>query len=319
MTKAIETINVVKTFRVKQPDKNFIQGIFKPNFKKIRAVNGVSLEVKKDEIFGLLGPNGSGKTTLIRCLTGIMQPDEGSIYINNKRAEENKGIIGLMLSQNLIYPSITGYDNLKFYAKIYGIKNIDKKIQELAEKLEIQKYLYSFTETYSLGTRVRLAFARAMINDPEILFLDEPTIGLDPIIAVDVRNIIKTCGKTVFLTTHYMEEAEELCDRISIINNGKIIITGTAEQLKKTLASNTTVVAEMSFPPAEMLEQIKKSRAVLAVYQTAKGLKIIIRHKSDLAGLLRILSKYNITKITEEEATMEDVFVKYTEGANSGD
>ena len=223
MGKAIEASKLVKDFRIIHNPKTGLMELFFPKKTSIRAVDNISLGIEENEIFGLLGPNGAGKTTLIKLFTGLLNPTSGSVKIFNHPIEKQKQNIGLMLSYDMIYYRLTGYDNLKYFARIYGIKNYDEKINELARIMKLGKWLDTFVENYSLGMKSKLALARAMIHDPKILFLDEPTLGLDPAISIEIRNYIKKLNKTVFLTTHYVEEAMQICDRIGIMDQGQII------------------------------------------------------------------------------------------------
>lgn len=219
---AIEIRNLRKEFRTSLNPQNLTEFFF-PKHKTTIAVDALNLDIFKGETIGLLGPNGAGKTTLIKLVSGILFPTSGEIKIMGKPIEEQKIRVGLMLGCELIYRRLTGYDNLKYFARIYKMKEFHERIIELSKKLEFHDYLYDYVENYSLGTRSKLALARALIHDPEILILDEPTLGLDFNIAEKIRNYIKEMNKTVILTTHYEKEARELCDRAALMNRGEII------------------------------------------------------------------------------------------------
>ncbi len=310
METVIEARNIVKSFRAKVSRESIFADTFYPSFESTRALDDVSMVVQSGEIFGLLGANGAGKTTLLKCFTGIITPDEGTVYINNREVHEAKMDFGAMFGTNFLYHRITGYDNLKFFSKLYDVKDWKARIAESVKEFGLEKHIHRYVETYSVGTKTKLAIARATIHDPKILFLDEPTMGLDPIYAASIRNIIKNSGKTVFITTHYMEEAEELCDRIAIISAGRIVGMGTAEELKKNVESHTAIIVEMTFPKPSLMEELKKCDFVFAAYQIKKGLKILLRHKNDFSDLLLVLGKYHVAKIEERETSMDDVFVK---------
>ena len=309
MQKAIQAEAVSKTFRAKKFTGKILSDLFFHSYESVKAVNSASLEVKDGEIFGLIGANGAGKTTLIKCLSGIIFPDSGSILINNKTPENAKLEIGAMFGNTLLYYRLTGYDNLKFYAKLYGVNGYDERIREISKKFGLEKFLNKYVETYSLGMKTKISLARAMLHDPNIVFLDEPTLGLDPVFSAAIRKMIKHSGKTIFITSHYMEEVEELCDRIAFISRGNILAIGTAEQLKKSVEKHAAVIVETGFEP-KLVEQLKKSEFVIAVYHIRKGLKILLKQDSDLPSLLKILAQHNIKKIQEREASLEDVFVK---------
>ncbi len=317
MDPAIETRNLSKIFRVKRRSESIFRNILFPGFQSFRAIDNVSLKIKKNETFGLLGPNGAGKTTIVRCLTNLLLPTEGTVLINGMPVQDSINKVGAMFNYSMVYRRITGYDNLKFYAKIYGVKDYKARIAELDEIFGLGSWLYNLVENYSLGMRSKLAFARALIHDPEILMLDEPTIGLDPNIAIKIRHEVAKMQKTILLTTHYMEEANELCDRIGIINNGALVAVGTPEELKQVVSQNQVVMVSVSENLAELRKALYESAFVHAVSPTSEGFKVLLRKKSDISELLLLLSKFKIKKIVEEEPELVDVFVKLTGGKNA--
>ncbi|MCX7697932.1 MAG: ABC transporter ATP-binding protein [Candidatus Goldbacteria bacterium] len=222
--------------------KIYTGGLFRK--RKVTALNGVSLSIKKGEIFGILGPNGAGKTTLLNILMGQILADDGKIsimgYDTTKRLPDFIKKRMNMCSGNPNFPwSLTIYEALKFYGMLYGFygKSLKTKVEYLIEQFKLTKYRNTQYDELSTGNKQKLALAKALLNDPEILLLDEPTIGLDPDVAKRTRQFIKDLHKktkiTILLTTHYMREAEELCDRIAFINEGEIKALGTKERLKK--------------------------------------------------------------------------------------
>ena len=208
-------------------------------FKEVKAVNDVSLIVKEGELFGLLGVNGAGKTTLIKLLTGLIQPTSGKMKIFNmdysKEMLKIKELLNISPQETAIAPNLTVMENLEFMAGIYLIKDKDKKIQELIKLFKLDSVLNRKTKNLSGGWQRKLSLAISLINEPKILFLDEPTLGLDVISRKELWNILENLkGKmTIILTTHYMEEAEYLSDRIGVINNGKLIDVATSKELLK--------------------------------------------------------------------------------------
>src|SRR5690554_1966904 len=212
---------------------NKIEGVIvvenlKKSFGKKVAVNGISFKVEEGEIFGFLGPNGAGKSTTINILTGLLIPDEGDVRIRgiNPVTKEKKlsRVIGVVPETQNLYSNLNIEYNLKIFADLYSISG--DEVEKLINLFQLQDYRNKKMAELSKGLRQRVLFARALIHSPEILFLDEPTSGLDPNIAKDIRHFIKDYknkGNTLFLTTHYMDEAEESCDRIAIINKGKIV------------------------------------------------------------------------------------------------
>lgn len=230
MPKAMEALKLVKDFKITNSSRKGIMNLFFPTKTTIRAVDNISLSIEQNEIFGLLGPNGAGKTSLIKLMTGLLNPTSGTVKIFSQPIEKQKHNIGLMLGYDMIYYRLTGYDNLKYFGQIYGVKDYDQRISELSKLLGLNQRLDNYVENYSLGMKSKLALARALIHDPKILFLDEPTLGLDPAISQEIRKYIKKINKTVFLTTHYVEEAMQLCNRIAIMHKGQIIKMNAPEK-----------------------------------------------------------------------------------------
>jgi len=218
------------------------KGIFKRKKELIKAVDGISFEVDKGEIFGLLGQNGAGKTTTIKMLITLLAPTSGTCkvlgYDTFGQERKIRSRINFIFGGELgVYRRLSARDNLRYFANLYQMDSAigKKRTEELLEMVDLKGKADLLVETYSKGMIQRLQIARGLINDPEIIFMDEPTVGLDPLGARMLRDIIrqlKMQGKTVLLTTHYMPEADELCDRIAIINHGRIIAMGTPEELK---------------------------------------------------------------------------------------
>ncbi|MGQ9618583.1 MAG: ABC transporter ATP-binding protein [Candidatus Aminicenantia bacterium] len=232
----IEVIKVSKTF---------IRGF--PKRKKIRALEGVSLEVRKGEIFGLLGPNGAGKTTLLNILSTLLLPDEGTARILGRDIFHDHYKIRNRLnmsSGNPNFPwSFTVEEILYFYGMLYGLrrKELKEKIENCIEWFGLHDFRKKRFDELSTGTKQKISLAKSLLNEPEVLFLDEPTVGLDPDIAYKIRNLILNLHReknmTIILTTHYMHEAEMMCGRIAFINKGKIIASGTIDGLKAQIGA----------------------------------------------------------------------------------
>ena len=214
-------------------------------FKDKIAVNGIDLRINKGELFALLGVNGAGKTTTIKMLSGLILPTSGDINIENMDIKKDmfkiKEILNVSPQETAIAPNLTVKENLEFMAGVYQIKDSEKKIQELIKKFKLEEVLNKRAKTLSGGWQRRVSIAISLINNPKILFLDEPTLGLDVIARKELWNIINDLkGKiTIILTTHYMEEAESLSDRIGIMANGNLVDVGTSyELIEKTKAKN---------------------------------------------------------------------------------
>jgi len=211
-------------------------------FEDVTAVDGLSLVVDKGELFGLLGPNGAGKTTTINILCGLLKPTTGSVKLGGydalKEQSKIKELIGVSPQETAVYPHLTGKENIELFANLHAMpkEKLRRHVDDLLQKLSLIDHAKRRAGKYSGGMMRRINLAMALVHDPEIAFLDEPTVGMDPQSRRAVWDFIrelKKQNKTVLLTTHYMEEAEELCDRVGIIDNGKLISLGTPHQLKR--------------------------------------------------------------------------------------
>lgn len=210
-------------------------------FGEFIAVNNISLEIKSGEFFGFLGPNGAGKTTTIKMITGLYSPTSGKIFIDGIDIQKNpvdaKFRIGYVPDEPFLYDKLTGLEYLYFSGGLYYIdkQNLKKRIDEIIELLELGDWIFKFTEEFSRGMKQRIAIASALLHNPKVIVIDEPIVGLDPISANIVKKILRQKaneGASVFMSTHLLSIAEELCDRIAIIKNGKIIFESDANMLK---------------------------------------------------------------------------------------
>jgi len=214
------------------------------SYRDLKAVDGLSFSVQKGEFFGFLGPNGAGKTTTIRMLTGVLKPDEGTIIINNHDVRDKQRVskvIGVLSESRGFYNWMSADEYLRFFANLYGIANKERTISSLLEKVGLTERKYTAIATYSRGMKQRLGLAKALINNPEILFLDEPTLGLDPQGQEDIQQLLKTLnqrGVTVFYSSHLLHEVSHLCSMIAVINEGKLVAKGTLEILQQQTGSN---------------------------------------------------------------------------------
>lgn len=263
----------------------------------VNAVDGVAFDVAPGEILGVLGPNGAGKSTTIRMLTGMLDPDSGTITILGlpmpERKEEIQARIGVCFEEKNLYPQMTGRENLVFFARLYGIRGFDP--DPLLERVGLFARRHDRVADYSKGMRQRLMVARALVNRPEVLFLDEPTDGLDPVSARSVRAIIEEeaeRGVAVVLTTHDMFEADQLSDRVAFINEGKILTADTPEHLKLTHGRRSVGV--------------KLQRDGVEVTET-----VPLDGDGATERLERLLESGTILTIHTEEATLEDIFVEF--------
>ena len=288
------------------------------------AVNNISFEVRQGEFFGLLGPNGAGKTTTIRMLTGLLKPTSGTAHVMGidvvKNPVDVKAQIGVVSETANPYPEMTAWDNLMFAASLHDIQKREQKEQaeNLLKLLGIYNRRNEKVENFSKGLRKRVAIAMALIHDPSLLFLDEPTAGLDVQSARMIREFLRRLnerGTTIFLTTHYIEEADMLCDRIAIIKNGKIIALDSPENLKS--AKRREKVIEVSFD--RYVADVEKSIAKLSTVSRVKkrGDKIRI-YTSNFPKTIQEISRFaeendlEIVSINTLTPTLEDVFVQLT-------
>src|SRR5919108_4906582 len=245
---AIEAADLRRTYKTHT-------GTFRRRAKEIEAVRGISFSVEKGELFGLLGPNGAGKTTTIKMLITLLIPTSGTATVLGfdvvKQAREVRKRIGYVFGgERGVYERLSGWDNLRYFAELYGVppREQTKRIESLLELVGLKGREQERTEGYSRGMKQRLHVARGLLHDPPVVFLDEPTIGLDPVGARELRATIAQlvdAGKTVLLTTHYMFEADALCDRIAVINKGEIVAHGTPLELKRGVAEGTVVEVEV--------------------------------------------------------------------------
>jgi len=263
------------------------------HYGKVKAVDSLSFEIKKGEIFGLLGPNGAGKTTTVKILTTLTRPDKGACYINQIDIIQNpieiKKIIGVVPQENNLERELTVYENLLIYGMLHKVKNLKSRIYEVLSEMGLQDKKNSVVSTLSGGLQRRTLLARALLPQPKVLFLDEPSIGLDPHIRRElwqIIRVIKAQGRTVLLTTHYIEEAEALCDRVGILSHGKLIALGSPQELKKQIGE---YVVEFMDHEGKLFSEICRSRE--EAYEIAKK-------RSD--------------GVTIRRSNLEDVFVKLT-------
>ncbi len=292
-------------------------------FGNFTAVDGISFEVNEGEIFGLLGPNGAGKTTTISILSTIMKLTSGSASLYDKDVVRNKDavrkLIGIVFQEPSLDDELTGRENLDFHARLYGIKGKEKKdsIDRVLRLVELESKANKQVKTYSGGMKRRLEIARGFVHNPRVLFLDEPTIGLDPQTRRKIWDYIVKLNKkekvTILLTTHYMEEADAICNRIAIIDHGKIIRLDTAERLKDSLGGDVIKVGASN--PKKLMALLKKSKLFGSIKEYVNGLEITTKNGSKAIPKIISLAKdagIDIEYTTLSRPTLEDVFINLT-------
>ena len=338
---SIQTTNLTKKFAKKKHRGffNFMKKNRERNNHKEKnnvtvALNKVNLKIRSGELFGLLGPNGSGKTTMIKCLSTILIPDEGNITVNGfdvkKETSRVRASLGMVVGgERTLYWKLTARDNLRYFAALYKIKRAyaKKRVDELLEMFQLSDRADERLEDYSTGMRQKVTIARALLHDPPILLLDEPTLGLDPGFSRQIRSQIKELtkkhGKTVLLTTHYMDEADKLCDRVAFINKGNIVTVETPNKLKSMVKEKEIVEVTVYQPPENIEEKIRslilRTEIVQLIPGKEKGnpskIKIIGENAEEKIGkIIDFLRQKNvkISSIDIGVPTLEDVFIKLT-------
>ena len=325
MTESIIKVeNLSKTFTSKERKKG------QPKRRKeVPALKSIDLEIRDGEVFGLLGPNGAGKTTLIKCLTTLLLPTSGTAWVNgyNIEAQEDlvRASIGCMLMGDRgLYWKLTGRENLAFFGALYHVPKPArlKRIDYLIDLLKLEDFVDRTVETYSSGQRMILAFAKSLINDAPILFLDEPTVTMDVPTARELRKIVRElneAGKTILYTTHLMHEAEELCDRVGIIDHGEIIAIGTVPELKASIPHEDVVNLEGVFP-TYVVEELRGLSGIKTVAVTAEiggRSRLDVLCENSRLMLPKIIESIagngaTIEYIRPQEVTLEDVFLVKT-------
>ena len=297
-----------------------------------KAVDGIDFEVNAGEIFGFLGPNGAGKTTTIKMLNTLIQPTSGTAAVAGfdilKNPDEVRRHIGYVAQDVGVDEYGTGRENLELYGHFYRLdgKTIKKRVEELFKLVDLSGYEDKIVSTYSGGMRKRLDIAMGLIHKPDVIFLDEPTVGLDPQTRVHIweyiHNLAKAMGTTIFLTTHYMEEADHLADRIAIIDLGKIIALGTPNELKQSISGDVVTLSPCAVKDDECKRIISRAQSalsgehfVIGTQATDGELAVYVdKGESAVPSIMRILAGQGIEvkTISLARPSLEDVFLKYT-------
>ncbi len=292
------------------------------------ALSGVSFEVKRGELFGLIGPNGAGKTTTIKILTTLLSPTSGVARVLGldvrKQVYEIRRRIGIVFGgERGLYNRVTAVENLKYFADLYGVEPpiSKKRIPELISLVGLEGRENEHVEKYSRGMKQRLHIAKALVNDPELIFLDEPTIGLDPAGARDIREMIREMernGKSILLTTHYMFEADELCKRVAVISKGRIVALDTPPGLKRSVKDISVVELQTFGATQKFVEKLKAINGVVRVVADLDAERQFIKIQTPIAtALLSEITKASIgVKVIDKsvkEPTLEDAYLRLVE------
>ncbi len=293
-------------------------------FDDVRAVDSVDLSVSKGEIYGFLGPNGAGKSTTVRMLTTLLMPTEGHAFIVGmdvvQRAQEVRLSIGVALQEAALDNKQTGRELLRLQGRLYGLsgREIDQRMKELSSLIDIGDAIDRLIGTYSGGMKRRLDLAAALVHNPEVLFLDEPTTGLDPIsrarVWEEVSRINNELGVTIFLTTQYLEEADQVADRVGIISQGKLVAEGTPTELKRTIGSDI-IITQIEGDPHIAIEAVRNIQRVEQVDAHGNELTVSVSNGAELISNVAIAlnqSGVNVREIMLRTPTLDDVFLKVT-------
>ena len=315
---AIELHDIHRTFQT-------TTGTIRRHRKDVVALDGLSLAVPEGELFGLLGPNGAGKTTTIKILTTLLIPTSGTATVLGhdvvREAKHIRKRIGFVFGgERGLYYRLSGADNLRYFAELYGVapREIGPRVVELLALVGMTDRADERVEGYSRGMKQRLHLARTLLHRPEVLFLDEPTIGLDPIGARELRKIVTDLharGTTIVLTTHYLFEADAMCQRIGVIDHGNLVALGTPSELKANVTDLGVVELEVFGVEAAAIERLRGLQFVDSVVVEQRDLRQLVRVQTQLAEqavapLLAALGGAQVGRVAVREATLEDAYVR---------
>ena len=316
--------NLTKKFKVKQKEKGLkgsLKAFFKPKYNIIKAVNKISFSVEKGEMIAFIGPNGAGKSTSIKMMTGILFPDSGECDIlgfnptkDRKKLAYNIGCVFGQKEQ--LWTHLTPYDNFKFFGAIYDIPSsvVEKKINEMRELFELDDFINTPVRNLSLGQRIRCEIVASLIHEPKILFLDEPTIGLDPVVKEKIRSLIKRMNKeyktTVVLTSHDVSDIEKLCKRVIIVNKGNIVLDDSMENLKYHYLNKKII-------DAKMREKVNLDEVdgITILKDKDYNLKLEVNlKKKTITDAIKLLNPDNIIDINISNVPLEDIISEIYKG-----
>jgi len=289
-------------------------------------LDGVSFDVVKGEIFGLLGPNGAGKTTVMRLLLGLMKPTEGKATVFGKELDvdgDSRRRVGVLLENDGLYERLSAYENMKYFGQIYSVSDLNDKIKSLLEFVGLSERQDDRVGEFSKGMKRRLAFARSLIHDPDVLFYDEPSSGLDPEAQKMVRDLmlrlVRERGKTVFLNSHDLDEVQRICSKIAILKEGKIITIDSIENLEDELGETIIEINLLYEEEAQKVLEILNSLSYVSEYEI-EGLKITVNCGNNTASMiLRTLMNKGIEveELKKAHKSLEDIYLSIVRGAEA--
>ena len=332
---AIQTINLTKTFKskIQTSETNF----FKRKTVSVNAIDNLNLEIKKGELFGLLGPNGAGKTTLVKMLCTLLPPDSGTALINGydivKEQMKVKRSLGTLFSvgERGFFWRLNGYRNLEFYASIYNVprQKRHERILEVLKLVGLESSSFQLYQKYSGGMKRKLALARTLLPDPPIIMLDEPTTGLDAISSRNIRDFVKSTvqetGKTVLYTTHYIEEAAQICSKIAILKQGQIVACDTPNALRDKIKKSELIYLIVEEVSPAQIENMRSIQGVIDITEkngedlmpNQKGLCVELQSVDQLPSIFDFLfeQKIKLVNFKRNEPSLEDAFIELTKRA----
>jgi len=300
--KIIEVIDLTKIYNLRGKNKSII------------ALDNLNFKINENEKFALLGPNGAGKTTLISILTTLLHPTSGYAIIDGynilKEPNRVKNSLGVMLGSDMVYHRLTGYANLRFFCKIYGISDYKEKIYNVAKEVELDKWLKQYVSTYSTGMRIKLSLCRILLTNPKFFFLDEPALGLDIKTTNFIIEKLKNLDKTILLSSHRMDVVEKLCTRIAFIDKGKIKRIGTKDELRKMQQEGINIQIDITDKKNQLQDELGQQKFIDHLEVTSNGFIINIKERTNYQSLFLVLIKYKVLKVKELDISIEDFFLK---------
>lgn len=317
---AIAVNRLSKTFKVKVKEKGLrgsFKSMFHPTYRSIQAVDDISFQVEKGEILAFIGPNGAGKSTTIKMLTGILYPDQGeakvmSINPSMKRKALSYRIGTVFGQKEQLWTHLTPYDNFKFFGAIYDLKDseVEDRIEELRDVFELDEFINTPVRNLSLGQRIRCEIVASLIHKPEILFLDEPTIGLDPVVKENIRALIKKMNReyktTIFLTSHDIGDIEKLCKRIIIVNHGRIVMDDSMENLKYHYLNKKIVEVKM-----REVTDLTDEEGITVIKSKGNHIKLEVdTTKKNISDAIKLIDADNILDINISNVPLENIITE---------
>ncbi|MDD5502524.1 MAG: ABC transporter ATP-binding protein [Candidatus Thermoplasmatota archaeon] len=307
------------------------EGLVK-RFNGFSAVDGLSFEVQQGEIFGLLGPNGAGKTTTIRMLSCLIAPTSGTATVNGHEIINDplavRRSVGILTENPSLYERLTAYENMDFFARAYGITDERTRKDRIKEQLDffgLWERRNDRAGTFSKGMKQKLAIARALVHDPPVLFMDEPTAGLDPEASKNIRELIEKLSRqekrTILLSTHHLEDAERLCRRVMIIKKGKSVVVGSPEELQDSMAGKPSVEISMEYVSKAIIDAVKSVEGVGEAFSQGKNGRIVAtveNAKSAVPMIVRnaVGAGASILSVSVKRPSLEDAYLKLVKEEN---